>query len=243
LWSPDGTQPPEPGTDPMMPAIIADVLPPWDRPHAPVLDDRSSAGLLADSGGDPSGPREDVAAPSPARTPATGRERDHRPAAAAPIDRLEEPATGRRAGAPSPDRWPGPEGGRRERTGGPGREATAAPRPRTVAELVARTYAFGTAPGTGCSPPTVTPPAGGQRPRLLGRIETGERRSTRWSGDPFGEQRYASSPSPPFPTPEHTSLTGLTRRSMSRVGSIAFRLAFVAVFLLIVIQLVVSIAR
>jgi hypothetical protein len=30
---------------------------------------------------------------------------------------------------------------------------------------------------------------------------------------------------------------------MSRVGSIAFRLAFVAVFLLIVIQLVVSIAR
>jgi hypothetical protein len=36
------------------------------------------------------------------------------------------------------------------------------------------------------------------------------------------------------------SLTGLTRRSRSRVGSILFTVAFVGVFVLIVVQAIVS---
>jgi len=211
VWSPDGTQPPEPGTDPMMPAIIDDASPPWNPPNTPAPDDRLPVGAA---------------------------HADRRP---------EEPAIERGAAATAPARRPEPRAGRTDRAGGSDRagradrNGTAGARPRTVAELVAQTYGLGTAPGAERPRPPVIPPTAEQRPRPRGRAGASEMRSTCWGGDAFGERRYASSPLPPFPTPERPSLTGLTRRSMSRAGSMAFRLAFTAVFLLIVIQLLVSV--
>jgi hypothetical protein len=245
LWSPDGTQPPEPGTDPMMPAITDDVLPPWDTSNTPARHNRSlAAAPLTDLDGDPSGLGEDAATPRPTPTQATDAERVHRPVGAARIDRWpDDPATGARGGVAGPDRWPGPAGGRPDRPVGAGRadrEAAASTRPRTVAELVAQTYGLGTASGAKRLRPSVAPRAGEQWPRPPGRAGAGEVRSTRWSGDAFGAPPYGSSLPPPFPTPERPSLTGLTRRSMSRAGSITLRLAFMAVFLLIVIQLLVT---
>lgn len=54
--------------------------------------------------------------------------------------------------------------------------------------------------------------------------------------------RYVRRDRPPPTAPaEVPSLTGLTRRSLGRIGSIAFTVVFVAIFLLILVQAVASV--
>ncbi|GAA5145893.1 hypothetical protein GCM10023321_04470 [Pseudonocardia eucalypti] len=199
-----GTEPPEWRTDPMLPVITDDMLPPLETPHIPRLDDHNLADLLAELDDEkPSRPAPPVYAPR--CSPEADEDRPPRPEClprVAPdedgVDR-DGPAKGRvdedrltedriiedSAAGPKPAR---------PTTNGNGTAAMAGPRPAPT-------------------PPVIHSEYGDFRPPI--------------HQEP--DRHY-----------EALSLTGITERSRGRLGSRLFTIAFVVIFVLILIQAAVS---
>ncbi|MDQ2708576.1 MAG: hypothetical protein M3Z25_13465 [Actinomycetota bacterium] len=77
-WAPDGTELPVPWgesaveqTDPLLPVITDDMLPPLEPPTVPTLDDRTLARLLAELDGEDTPPGAAAFRATPAGSPAT----------------------------------------------------------------------------------------------------------------------------------------------------------------------------
>lgn len=218
-WEPDGTESPAERTDPLIPAITDDMVPPRGLPRPPTLDARTLERMLAEL--EPDEPQGSGAG-----------ERDASP----------------KPGGASPD----PAG------------AVAESMPVAESEPVAESSPAA-GPGLADRTRSVSPPAEPDRARQLGpsRVfgmqdrdreqERAERplRLVEHPGGPVGHwpastgkqptSKYVRRDArPPEVHADALSLTGLTRRSRSRVGSILFTVAFVGVFVLIVVQAIVS---
>jgi hypothetical protein len=234
--APDGALSAEPHTDPMIPVITDDMLPPLENPRVPTLDDRALAALLAELDGDDSSPLE--ADRDPLYDPLDPVDALDRPAPRNPVRTLDGPPSPRPAGVPPPlpvEGAPPPRGsdsGYRRQAGPPSPQRPATPltpgRPTT------------TPPGPAAAPPrAATIP-----PRMAGDGDTPD--PSYLTESPVGpvlRSRYGEF-RPPIasPTePDVPSLTGLTRRSRSKLGSKLFTVVFVAIFVLILIQTVVSV--
>lgn len=185
-WEPDGTESPAERTDPLLPIITDDMLPPLDLPRLPTLDDQSLAQLLAELDGEEPGLVGD---------PETAPAAEPMAPAAEPSPTPVEPSVERavelsveRAVEPSVERAPTP-----------------AERPLRLVEHPTSSRTHSSA-------------AAGQVPSKYVRRE------------------YR----PPVVPADALTLTGLTRRSRSRVGSILFKVAVVGIFLLILVQTIVS---
>jgi hypothetical protein len=190
-WEPDGTESPAERTDPLLPAITDDMLPPLDLPRLPTLDDESLAQMLAELDGDE--PALDGGEASLGRESETAPTAD--PAASdSPASVSAEPAAG-----PPVERAPGP-----------------ADRPLRLVEHPGGPVGYRSARG----------PASRSR---IGASASG-------SKSKYVRREYR----PPEVPPDALTLTGLTRRSRSRVGSILFTVVFVGIFLLILVQAIVS---
>lgn len=209
--APDGALSAEPHTDPMIPVITDDMLPPLENPRVPTLDDRALAALLAELDGDENVPFE--ADQDPLYDPLDPVDALDRSAPKLPVRPLTGPPSPRAAPDTPP---PGPGAGTR-RPAGP----TGPPRP-----------------GAPVGPPRVAPD------RAAGAAETPD--PTYLTQSPVGpvlRSRYGEY-RPPVVSPvepDVPSLTGLTRRSRSKLGSRLFTVVFVAIFVLILIQTVVSV--
>ncbi len=112
---------------------------------------------------------------------------------------------------------------------------------RTLAELLAELD------GEDFVPAEDDPPADGAPDRRSGAPADDSRPAPRTLASPgagaeLRPGRYVRREyRPPAAPVEAASLTGLTRRSGGRLGSIAFTVVFVAIFLLILVQAVVSV--
>ena len=318
-WAPDGTQPPELHTDPMLPAITDDMLPPLANPRVPTLDDRALAELLAELDGEDNTPLDqldDLGLPARTRStvdplPASAarapeRSVGHRgaasvaaPAGADPIARPSDPLaapglapdpTGLAAGdggdvaaqvglgavplprpdpgnsgssgppsEPSPGRMSGPPPGTvpppgtipptlgpasppgqplGPRTGRPrgqpfGAGAGLPPRPRVSQPLGAGP---GRAPGGRAGAPGSRAGATGSRAGATGS-PLGHSGVGPVIRSPYGDFRPPVARGSDVPT----GLTGLTRKSRSKVGSVLFTVVFIAIFVLILIQALASV--
>ncbi|HEX4248522.1 MAG TPA: hypothetical protein VH008_11735 [Pseudonocardia sp.] len=189
-WASDGAVSSEPHTDPMLPVITDDMLPPLANPRVPTLDDRTLAQLLAELEGEESAPPS----ADPWRDPLDPVEALERSRPAGPVLALGGPPA-----LPPGQRTEGrPAGSGTEPPAGSSPEAPAIPTPSAPAM------------------PTPTAPA--PRPR-------------------HSDYR------PPITAAqdEVPSLIGLTRRSQSKLGSRLFTVFFVAIFVLILIQTIVSV--
>jgi len=245
-WAPDGTQPPELHTDPMLPAITDDMLPPLANPRVPTLDDRALAELLAELEGDDSAPPDilDVPAQSRSAEPAghasdplaaprlspgsTGLGGDALAAPRLAPDLADlTPSAGRNLAAqvgavplPRPD--PEPE---------PGRPLGPRPRPPSDARP-------GQPPG-----PRLSRPLGARPGRAPGSRAGAAGSPLGHSGvGPVVRSQYGDF-RPPVARGSDvpTGLTGLTRKSRSKVGSVLFTVVFIAIFILILIQALASV--
>jgi hypothetical protein len=199
--APDGALSAEPHTDPMIPVITDDMLPPLENPRVPTLDDRALAALLAELDGDEGVPFE--ADQDPLYDPLDPVDALDRSAPKLPVRPLSGPPSGPGGGTRRPG---GP-------TGAPRRGAPVGP-PRVASDR-----------GAGAAE---TPD-----PSYLTQSPVGPVLRSR-----YGEYR------PPVVSPREPdvpSLTGLTRRSRSKLGSRLFTVVFVAIFVLILIQTVVSV--
>lgn len=191
-----GTEPPEWRTDPLLPVITDDMLPPLETPHVPRLDDHSLADLLAELDDEkPSRPAPSVYAPR--RSPEADEDRPPRP------ECLPRVTPGSDEDDPDEDRVtadspPGPKPARpitrNATTTGKVTAAMAGPRPAAAAPVIHSEY-------------------GDFRPPI--------------HQEP--DRHY-----------EALSLTGITERSRGRLGSRLFTIAFVVIFVLILIQAAVS---
>lgn len=292
-WAPDGTQPPELHTDPMLPAITDDMLPPLANPRVPTLDDRALAELLAELEGDDSPPPDpldpldgldDLDAPARNRSTAdplaaprlapesTGLGVDSLAAprlAPDPTRFAAEPTAAPRLaedpgdlGVADPDNRaaqielggvplprPDPEnsaaGGRpaqppRTRTSGTTPGAGQPLRPGISQPFGARP---GRAPGSRAGAPGSRAGAGGSPAGALGSRAGAGGSSFGHSGvgpvirSPYGDFRPPVARVSDVPT----GLTGLTRKSRSKVGSVLFTVVFIAIFVLILIQALASV--
>jgi hypothetical protein len=293
-WAPDGTQPPELHTDPMLPAITDDMLPPLANPRVPTLDDRALAELLAELEGDdspPADPLDDVDAPARNRSTAdplaaprlapesTGFDVDSLAAprlAPDPARFAAEPTAAPRLaadpsdlGVPDPDNLaaqielgavplprPDPEnsaaGGRpaqppRTRMSGTTPGAGQPLRPRISQPLGARP---GRAPGPRAGAPGSRAGAGGSRAGAPGSRAGAAGSRAGAGGSPLGHSgvgpvirsEYGDFRPPVARVSDvPTGLTGLTRKSRSKVGSVLFTVVFIAIFVLILIQALASV--
>jgi hypothetical protein len=202
--APDGALSAEPHTDPMIPVITDDMLPPLENPRVPTLDDRALAQLLAELDGDENVPFE--ADQDPLHDPLDPVETLDRSAPKNPVRALGGPPSPRVAPGAPPPGAAGPSGP-----------------PRPGAPLGPPRAASDRAPGT----------AEAADPSYLTQSPVGPVLRSR-----YGEYR------PPVVGPQEPdvpSLTGLTRRSRSKLGSRLFTVVFVAIFVLILIQTVVSV--
>ena len=200
-WAADGAVSSEPHTDPMLPVITDDMLPPLANPRVPTLDDRALARLLAELEGEDNAPLD--ADGDPWLDPLD------------PVDALERarPKSPVRALGGPPALPPGTPA----LPAGPDAPADPAPLPTQQS-----------APQSAPQSTTQPPPA---RPFVAGPVAEPEPRSR------YGDYR------PPVGgvQDEVPSLIGLTRRSQSKLGSRLFTVAFVAIFVLILIQTIASV--
>jgi hypothetical protein len=206
-WAGDGAVSSEPHTDPMLPVITDDMLPPLANPRVPTLDDRTLAQLLAELEGEENAL---LGADSGADFGA-GLDPDADPLD--PVDALEraQPKSPVRALGGPPALPPGPSASAQPSVGS---EAPSTPPPAQPQQAQ---------PRQAQSRPAQPPPA---RP-----LDEPEPRSR------YGDYR------PPVAgvQDEVPSLIGLTRRSQSKLGSRLFTIAFIAIFVLIVIQTIASV--
>lgn len=219
-WEPDGTESPAERTDPLLPAITDDMLPPLDLPRLPALDDRTLARMLAELEGDDAGlvdgessdPRVDRAAADPTAAPSAELTVDSAPPPSAPPPNAPRP-NAPRPNAPTPN----------------------APPPNAPTPLARNP-----------TPPSSPGPAADLPGRPLRLVEhpagpVGYRPARGPAGRPMAASKYVRRDvRPPEVPADALSLTGLTRRSGGRVGSILFKVAFVGIFVLILLQAIIS---
>ncbi len=219
-WASDGAVSSEPHTDPMLPVITDDMLPPLANPRVPTLDDRMLAQLLAELEG------EENAAPDadPLLDPLDPVDALERPRPKGPVLVLGGPPA---LPLGSPVLPPGPRTESPEVPAGSGPSAPPAPAQR--------------------SPIRQTPtqePLTQQSPAQQSRAQPAPARPfvPRPVDEPEPRSRYGDYRPPIRATQDEVpSLIGLTRRSQSKVGSRLFTVAFVAIFVLIVIQTIASV--
>jgi hypothetical protein len=236
-WEPDGTESPAERTDPLLPAITDDMLPPLDLPRLPMLDDQTLAQMLAELDGDDEAPGDSNAVGEPA----IGGERQPSvptadPAADLSADLSADPSADSAASPAEPSEV-------RAGNGSPVSETPRSHTPSTAhTPVTAHTPSTGHAPSTGHTGHT---PAPSERPLRLVEHPGGPV-GYRAARGPVGRTRGGTSKyvrrdlRPPEVHADALNLTGLTRRSRSRVGSILFTVVFVGIFLLILVQAIVS---
>ncbi|HEY0572651.1 MAG TPA: hypothetical protein VGD73_01025 [Pseudonocardia sp.] len=272
-WAPDGTQPPELHTDPMLPAITDDMLPPLANPRVPTLDDRVLAELLAELEGDDSPPADaldDVDAPARNRSTADPLAAPRLPPESTgfDVDSLAAPRL-----APDPTRFAAEPTAAPQLAVDPSDlgvpdpdnlaaqiELGAVPLPRPDPENSAaggrpaqppRTRMSGTTPGAG-QPlrPRISQPLGARPGRAPGSRAGAPGSRAGAGGSPLGHSgvgpvirsEYGDFRPPVARVSDvPTGLTGLTRKSRSKVGSVLFTVVFIAIFVLILIQALASV--
>ena len=220
-WAADGAVSSEPHTDPF-PVITDDMLPPLANPRVPTLDDRALAQLLAELEGEENVPPD----ADPWLDPLDPVDALERPRPKGPVLALGGP----------PALPPGPRTESPEVPAGSGPSAPAAPEPLpplpTQQSHAEQPQSHAEQPQPQQSQTqrsqTQSPPVRQFVPRPVAEPATGSR---------YGEYR------PPITAAhdEVPSLIGLTRRSQSKLGSRLFTVAFVAIFVLIVIQTIASV--
>lgn len=264
--SPDGAQPSEPRTDPMLPAITDDMLPPLNTPPVPTLDDRALAEMLAELEG------EDIALLDSADPLGTSVAGDGRSVSGG-TDGAEAGTSG---GSPTALNAPPDPTGAGSNAGNAPSEQVVAPLNEVfagsdgvVAPLEARVAGSGVV-----SAGSDVVVAGSDGAAVVDRPEPREAAPVRPSvgqpsrrtaeeervGQPAGapvrrsrQEQFTAPPAAPlvrseygdFRPPvsravEEPSLTGLTRRSRGKFGSVLFTVAFVVIFLLILTQALLS---
>jgi hypothetical protein len=230
-------------TDPMIPRITDDMLPPLERSRVPALDDDSVAEMIAEL--------DDVGVDQPSSPGAA-------PSVSGDVPPAAKPEPARRV--PSPRDKPS---GSRDAGSAGSRDAGSAGS-RDAGEAGSRDAAEGRGGGRSEMPKLKAPRPRSRLPRPLPEDEPDAGPRTygpaddpsvlRESADgPVLRSRYGDF-RPPVPVgrrsrgaddwylPDAPSLTGLslTRRSWSRRGSRLFAWTFVAIFTLILVQLVVG---
>jgi hypothetical protein len=209
-WAGDGAVSSEPHTDPMLPVITDDMLPPLANPRVPTLDDRTLAQLLAELEG------EENALLGADPGLGAGLDPDDDTDPLDPVEALE-----------------------RARPKGPVRALGGPP------ALPSGPSALPPGPSASAQPPAVSkappaPPPAQPRPTQPPPVRPRPTQPPMDEPDPgsrYGDYR------PPVGgvQDEVPSLIGLTRRSQSKLGSRLFTIAFVAIFVLIVIQTIASV--
>lgn len=226
-------------TDPFLPRITDEMLPPLAEPRVPVLDDESLAEIIADLD-DPGIDRPAPSVPGPRAEPAAPPPPGAAPGGTAPPDpppwdavMLAPPAEAPAPEVSGPARasWPPAVRGAEPGVDAPvraGRRRGGLPptRPTETADDEQRTF------GPEDDPSVLRDSADG--PVLRSRY--GDFRP------PVPVGRRSRDPENDWYLPDAPSLTGLglTRRSWSRRGSRLFHWAFVALFALILLQLLVG---
>lgn len=218
MHGPDGTERPEERTDPLLPVITNSMPPPIVTPKLPRLDDRTLAELLAELDGEDFVLAGDDPSADDAPDRRNGAHTDD--SRSAPTRPAAEPPVG----APVPTEPPAAEP----------LVGTPVPGGRPAAEppAIVEPSAAAAEPSAAAEPPVV-PSA--RRPVARTLASPG-------AGAGLRPGRYVRREyRPPAAPAEAPSLTGLTRRSGGRLGSIAFTVVFAAIFLLILVQAVVSV--
>lgn len=239
-WEPDGTESPAERTDPLLPAITDDMLPPLGLPKPPTLDDRSLAQMLAELEGDDAdlvgdgNPVDESPAVAPdAQSDPTADVGSSQPTAdVKPAEPTADPC--------GPTAKPGDPGDSAVPTADPAFSKPQPVRDRPVRDRPARNLPVPLTGQTPAEPPLrlVEHPGSPVGYRSV-RGPVSSTRATAAGGTSTG--RYVRRDlRPPEVDPDALSLTGLTRRLSSRIGSLLFRVAFVGIFLLILIQAIVS---
>lgn len=164
--------------------------------------------------------------PNPADTPAAARETPPPPDPTAPLTPPAKPAPA--IGTLSPAE--------------PAQRRRAMPTPRTAPPTEA-------APATDPGPPTtplprigITPPARPTTPKRVDATHHADAQPPHLEDSAIGPVIHTDYGDfrPPIDRVREPALTGLTRRSRSRLGSLLFTIAFVAIFLIILIETLVS---
>lgn len=257
-WDSDGGQPSEPHTDPMLPAITDDMLPPLNTPPVPTLDDRALAEMLAELEG------EDAAL----LDSADGLGTSSAEVAGSVGEGADGSEAGAQSGsatvviAPSDAADAGPDGvdGPPERAGA-GPDGVDGPPPPNIGPTASEPVpplpsgALPSGAVVASRPGPLIPHTAPIRRSVGERDRRTEEDRGRPAAAPVRRtsQEQVAAPLAPltrfdygdFRPPvsrlvEEPSLTGLTRRSRGRFGSVLFTIAFVVIFLLIVTQALLS---